>query len=175
MAEPLCRPPNLTLSVHGAREGPAPRAQVSLLLALPCPLFGLPVPLGGAGAPSCSTSPGAVIAAVLVKPKAKRPRAAAGRCCSCVGVLPSIRCRNKLAHLGPARCAYRGQRRSRTWQSHRATHQASPLVETAREKDPRQGLRCLCCGPSCAPYPGSPILSGAPTLSPAPHPLATSQ
>ena len=38
VAEPLCRPPNLTLSVHGVREGPAPRAQVSSSLwALPCP------------------------------------------------------------------------------------------------------------------------------------------
>ena len=67
----------------------------------------------------------------------------------------------------------RGQRRSRMWQSHRAAPQASPLVYTAREKDLRQGLRCLRCGPSHAPDPGSPILSGAPTLSPAPHPVAT--
>ena len=84
-------------------------------------------------------------------------------------------CGNRSAYLGPARCAYRGQRRSRTWQSHRATPQASPLVYTAREKDPHQGLRCLRCGPSRAPCPGSPILLGAPTLSPAPRPLAASQ
>ena len=76
-------------------------------------------------------------------------------------------CRNRSVYLGPARCAYRGQRRSRTWQSHRAAPQASPLVYTAREKDPRQGLRCLRRGPSRAPYSGPPILSGAPTLSPA--------
>ena len=50
-------------------------------------------------------------------------------------------CENRSAYLGPARCAYKGQRRSRTWQSHRAAPQASPLVYTAREKDPRQGLR----------------------------------
>ena len=50
VAEPLCRPPSLTLSVHGAREGPAPRAQVSSLWALPCPLPGVSDPLGGAGA-----------------------------------------------------------------------------------------------------------------------------
>ena len=30
-------------------------------------------------------------------------------------------CRNRSAYLGPARCVYRGQRRSRTWQSHRAS------------------------------------------------------
>ena len=41
-------------------------------------------------------------------------------------------CRNRSAYLGPARCAYRGQCRSRTWQSHRAAPQASPLVYTAR-------------------------------------------
>ena len=78
-------------------------------------------------------------------------------------------------YLGPARCAYRGQRRSRTWQSHRAAPQASPLVYTAREIDPCQGLKCLRCGPFRAPYPGSPILLGASMLSPAPHPVATSQ
>ena len=38
--------------------------------------------------------------------------------------------------------------------------QASPLVYTAREKDPRQGLRCLRCGHSRAPCPRSPILLG---------------
>ena len=38
VAEPLCRPPSLTLGVHGASEGPAPRAQVSSLWALTCPL-----------------------------------------------------------------------------------------------------------------------------------------
>ena len=31
VAEPPCRPPSLTLSVHGAREGPTPTAQVSSL------------------------------------------------------------------------------------------------------------------------------------------------
>ena len=81
-------------------------------------------------------------------------------------------CGSRSAHLGPARCAYRGQHRSRTWQSPRAAPQASPLLYTAREKDPRQGLRCVRCGR--APHPGSPILSGALTLSPAPHLLATS-
>ena len=50
-------------------------------------------------------------------------------------------CGNRSACLGPARCAYRGQRRSRTWQSHRAAPQAPPLVYMAREKDPCQGLR----------------------------------
>ena len=40
------------------------------------------------------------------------------------------------------------------WQSHRAAPQASPLVYTAREKDPHQELRCLCCVPSRAPYRG---------------------
>ena len=87
----------------------------------------------------------------------------------------SKRCGNRSAYLGPARCAYsayRGRRRSRTWQSQRGAPQASPLVYTVQETDPRQGLRCLRCGPSHAPYPGSPILLGAPTPSPAPHPLA---
>ena len=37
---------------------------------------------------------------------------------------------------------------------------ASPLVYTAREKDPRQGLRCLRCWPVRAPCPGSLLLSG---------------
>ena len=83
--------------------------------------------------------------------------------------------KKRSAYLGPAHCAYGGQRRSRTWQSHRAAPQASPLVCTAREKDPRQGLRCLRCGPFRAPCPGSPILSGAQTLSPSPYPLAASQ
>ena len=46
-------------------------------------------------------------------------------------------CGNRSAHLGPACCAYRGRRRSRTWQSNRDAPQASPLVYTAREKDPR--------------------------------------
>ena len=41
--------------------------------------------------------------------------------------------RNRSAYLGPARCASRGQRRSRTWQSHRAAPQASPLVYTSQE------------------------------------------
>ena len=68
MAAPLCRLPSLTLSVHSAREGPAPRAQVSSLLALPCPVPGVLAPLGGACAPPCSTSLGDVIVAVLVKP-----------------------------------------------------------------------------------------------------------
>ena len=70
--------------------------------------------------------------------------------------------RNRSAHSGPAR----GQRRGGTWQSHRAAPQASPSVYT--EKDPRQGLRCLRYGPSRAPCPGSPILSGAPKLPPCP-------
>ena len=76
----------------------------------------------------------------------------------------SKRTSNSSAYLGLARSAYTGQRRSRTWQSHRAAPQASPLVYTAREKDPRQGLRCPRCGPFRAPCPGSPILSGAQTL-----------
>ena len=79
VAEPLCRPPSLTLSVHGAREGPAPRAQVSSLWALPCPLPGVSDPLGGADALPFPSSPGDVTAADLVKPRAKRPRTAAGR------------------------------------------------------------------------------------------------
>ena len=78
-AEPQCRPPSLTLSVHGAREGPAPRAQVSSLWALPCPLTGVSDPLEGADALPCPSSPGGITAADLVKPRAKRPRAAAGR------------------------------------------------------------------------------------------------
>ena len=79
MAEPPCRPPNLTLSVHGAREGPAPRAQVSLLWALPCPLPGFSDPLGGADALPFPSSPDGITAVDLVKPRAKRPRVAAGR------------------------------------------------------------------------------------------------
>ena len=79
VAEPLCRPPSLTLSVHGARGGPAPRAQVSSLWALPCPLPGVSNPLRGAGAPPCSSSLGDVTVAALVKPRAKKPRAVAGR------------------------------------------------------------------------------------------------
>ena len=74
-------------------------------------------------------------------------------------------CGNRSAYLGPARCAYRGQCRSRTWQSHHAGPQASPLVYTAQEKDPRHGLRCPHCWPPRAPCPGFPILSGAPTFS----------
>ena len=79
MAEPPCRPRSLTLSVHGAREGPAPRAQVFSLWALPCPLPGVSDPLGGADVLPFPSSPGGIIAADLVKPRAKRPRAAAGR------------------------------------------------------------------------------------------------
>ena len=90
MAEPPCHSPYLTLIVHGAREGPLPRAQVSSLLALPCPLSGLPTPPGGVDAPPCSTSLGVAIVAALVKPKAKRPRATAGWCCSCADDLPVI-------------------------------------------------------------------------------------
>ena len=78
VAEPPCRPPSLTLSVHGAREGPAPRAQVSLLLALPCPLPGASDPLGGADSLPFPSSLDGITAVDLVKPKAKRPRAAAG-------------------------------------------------------------------------------------------------
>ena len=78
-AEPPCRSPSLTLSVHGAREGPAPRAQVSSLLALPCPLPGASDPLGGADSLPFPSSPSGITAVDLVKPRAKRPRAAAGR------------------------------------------------------------------------------------------------
>ena len=53
VAEPPCRPPSLTLTVHGAREGPVPRAQVSLLWALLCPLPGVSDPLGGADTFPC--------------------------------------------------------------------------------------------------------------------------
>ena len=56
VAEPPCRPPSLTLSVHGAREGPAPRAQVSSLWVPPCPLPGVSDPLGGADALPCPSS-----------------------------------------------------------------------------------------------------------------------
>ena len=79
VAEPPGRPPSLTLSVHAAREGPAPRAQVSSLWALPCPLPGVSDPLGGADALPFPSSPGSIIAADLVKPRAKRPRAVAGQ------------------------------------------------------------------------------------------------
>ena len=79
LAEPPCRPPSLTLSVHGAREGPAPRAQVSSLWALPCPLPGVSNPLGGADTIPLPSSPGGITAADLVKPRAKRPCAAAAR------------------------------------------------------------------------------------------------
>ena len=77
VAEPPCRPPSLTLTV-GARGGPAPRAQVSSLWALPCPLPGVSDPLGGADALPCPSSLGDVMVAALVKPRAKRPRATAG-------------------------------------------------------------------------------------------------
>ena len=52
---------------------------------------------------------------------------------------------------------------------HGLTHTPSafPLVYTAREKDPCQGLRCLRCLPFHAPLPGAPILLGTPALSPA--------
>ena len=78
-AGPPCRPPGLTLSVHGAREGSAPRAQVSSLWALPCPLPRVSDPLGGVDALPCPSSCGGVTAADLVKPKAKRLRAVAER------------------------------------------------------------------------------------------------
>ena len=79
VAEPPCRPPSLTLSVHGEREGPMPRALVSSLWALPCPLPGDSDPLGDVDTLPCPSSSGGVTVATLVKPKAKRPRAAAGR------------------------------------------------------------------------------------------------
>ena len=74
MAEPLCRPPSLTGSVHDAREGPAPRAQVFSLWALLCPSPGVSGPLGGAAALPCPSSCGDVTVADLVKPRAKRGR-----------------------------------------------------------------------------------------------------
>ena len=55
-------------------------------------------------------------------------------------------CGNKVADEGPARCAYRGQRRSRsrTWQSHRAAPQASPLVYTApKVAETKQPIKVL--------------------------------
>ena len=79
LAEPPCRPPSLTLSVHGAREGPAARAQVSSLRALPYPLPWVSDPLGGTDTLPCPSSLGNVTVAALVKLGAKRPRAAAGR------------------------------------------------------------------------------------------------
>ena len=63
----------------GAREGPAPRAQVSLLWALLCPLPGVSDLLGGADALPCPSSLGDVTVAAAVKPRAKRLRAAALR------------------------------------------------------------------------------------------------
>ena len=54
----------------------------------------------------------------------------------------SERRRNKVADLGPARCAYRGQRRRRTWQSHRAAPQASPSVYTARDLKAAETALC---------------------------------
>ena len=46
----------LPIGVLGAREGPAPRAQVASELALPCPSPGASDPLGGADAPLCPSS-----------------------------------------------------------------------------------------------------------------------
>ena len=71
-------------------------------------------------------------------------------------------------------------RLSRSWATGEGADSASWSpgslgLYTAQEKDPRQGLRCLHCGPFHAPCPGSPILWGAQTLSPSPHPLAASQ
>ena len=60
-----------TLCVPGAREGPAPRARVSSLWALPCPLPGVSNPLGGADALPCPSSLGAVTVAAPVKPSSK--------------------------------------------------------------------------------------------------------
>ena len=67
------------LSVHGTREGHAPSAQVAVLWALPCPLPGFSDPLRGADAFPCASSLGNATGAALVKPRAKRPRAAARR------------------------------------------------------------------------------------------------
>ena len=47
---PRAAPPSLALSVHGARQGPVPRAQVSPLWALPCPSPGVSL----SGAPTLS-------------------------------------------------------------------------------------------------------------------------
>ena len=90
----------LHLGAHGAREGPVPMAQVSSLLALPCPSLG-PVccaaPRGGAVPRTVTTAAaGAPYGATLVTSMAKRPlasRALSGppaRCCArgCLPLLP---------------------------------------------------------------------------------------
>ena len=52
---------------------------MSSLLALPCPLPRASDPLGGADSLPFPSSPDGITAVDLVKPRAKRPRAAAGR------------------------------------------------------------------------------------------------
>ena len=79
VAEPPCPPPppSLTLTQRESRT----RAKGSGVFAvgLPCPLPGVSAPLGGADALPCPSCRGNVTVAALVKPRAKRPPAAAGR------------------------------------------------------------------------------------------------
>ena len=181
MAEPPCRPPSLTLSVHGAREGPAPRAQVSSLVARPCPLPGVSAPLGGVGSLPVPSSPDGITAVDLVKPRAKRPRAAAGRWRPGAGASLAVpgpaAPRPLLGLLGQVAMAppvQKLQKQVSIFRSCTLCVQGSAQkqdVAVPPEKDPLQGLRCLRCGPFRAPCPGSLILSGAQTPSPSPHPL----
>ena len=58
-------------------------------------------------------------------------------------------CRNRSAYLGPARCAYTGQRRSRTWQSHRAAPEAFQQLQKEHRVVPARALfsqEGACCG-----------------------------
>ena len=162
VAEPPCRPPSLTLSVHGAREGPAPRAQVSSLLARPCPLPGVSAPLGGVDSLPVPSSPDGITAVDLVNPRAKRPRAAAGRWRPGVGATLAVPApaapRPLLGLLGvesPGDPACTGRLPDRLLACPKAAEKkcrlrsctrcvqglAVPLVYPARDKDPRQGLR----------------------------------
>ena len=78
---PHAVPLSLPLGVPGAREGPAPSAQVASELALPCPSPGAFNPLRGVDTlPYLCPSRGGVLAtAALVMPRAKRPLAAVER------------------------------------------------------------------------------------------------
>ena len=60
----------------------------------------------------------------------------------------SKNCTNRSAYLGPARYAYRVSAEAGRGGATVLPPQASPLVYTAREKDPHQGLTCLRVGPS---------------------------